>query len=251
MNKEVLRLQKALNADGFNSGKPDGIYGPKTIKAFNDWKTFRSSMIKGIDISKWQTKIDWKIVKEDNVEFVFIKATDGLGKDPLYSQHKKGAKTAGLLVGAYHFFRPNRDLKAQAENVFNVVGKLEKGDLPVVIDVERDDNGLDNIEGTKDDIKATDEMMEKFANLIEEKTGKRPIMYSYGPYFYSHKIDVPSCPLFIADYRMGPPTIYGSWKNYLFHQYAGDNGIQKGVQGPCDLDVFRGTLKELHQLAGI
>lgn len=249
--KEIFRIQKALKQEGFDPGKIDGIWGPKTEKAYNDWKEFTSRMLKILDVSRWQTKVDWQIVKNEGVVGVYIKATDGLGKDPLYDQHKKNAKAAGLLVGSYHFFRPNRDLVAQADNVLKVVGQLGKGDLPIAIDVERDNSGVDGIEGTKDDIVATDAMMEHFANLIESRTGKRPIMYSYGPYFYSHKIDVPTCPLWIADYRNGPPTTYGSWPHYTLHQYIGDEGRLNGVSGPVDISRFRGTLDDLHKLAGL
>jgi len=169
----------------------------------------------------------------------------------LPTKHWPAISAAGLLRGAYHWFSPAVSLVAQADNLFRAVGKLGPGDLPVALDIERDSVGPDGIAGTKDDIKATDQMAEELSLLIEERTGKKPLCYSYGPYLDTRNIEVPSCPLWIADYRSGPPTVPPGWSSYAFHQYAGDNGRHPGVEGPCDLNRFRGSLSDLRRLAGL
>ena len=62
--------------------------------------------IKGIDVSKYQGKIDWPAVKADGVEFAIIRCgyanSDGsITKDPCYETNMTGAIAAGIHVGVY------------------------------------------------------------------------------------------------------------------------------------------------------
>lgn len=60
----------------------------------------------GIDVSKWQGKINWAAVKKDNVDFAIIRAGYGRytsQKDPYFDINYKGAKAAGVPVGGYWY----------------------------------------------------------------------------------------------------------------------------------------------------
>jgi len=98
--------------------------------------------IHGIDVSKYQNVIDWESVRQMKVNdvqinFAFIKATEGLGnEDALFQRNWKKIKSAGLTRGAYHFFLATKSGKAQAENFINSVTLLP-GDLPPVLDIEQ------------------------------------------------------------------------------------------------------------------
>ena len=63
----------------------------------------------GIDVSHYQGNINWeRVAREDNVHFVYIKATEGAGLvDDCYLRNLYGAKRVGLPVGSYHFFSPS------------------------------------------------------------------------------------------------------------------------------------------------
>ena len=246
MKTNILRLQKALLAEGFNPGAIDGIDGKQTQKALADWKAWASTLPRGIDISRWQPIVNWPEVKKDGVQFVFIKCTDGYGKDPMFEKHRAGAKSVGLYVGYYHFFRPSKDLEKQAQTIFDAVGVLGSTELPIAIDVERDDIGADGVAGTKDDVKATQKMVEEFIKLVHKKTGKMPIVYSYGPYFIANKIKINYCPLWIAEYRgFVPSTPLEGFQRWSIHQWIGNAGKQNGVKGACDLNICRVPLNEL------
>jgi lysozyme len=58
-------------------------------------------MIKGIDVSHYQGDVDWPKVKADGVNFVFIKATQGVGysKVDYFRNHAPKAAGFGLHVG--------------------------------------------------------------------------------------------------------------------------------------------------------
>ena len=63
-------------------------------------------MKQGIDVSKWQPKVDWKKVKADGIDFAIIRIgycynNGALKLDSAFTQHIKGALAAGLDVGIY------------------------------------------------------------------------------------------------------------------------------------------------------
>ena len=66
--------------------------------------------IHGIDVSKYQDRIDWESVKRMKVEdvqisFAFIKATEGIrNRDIFFKRNWKHCKDVMLARGAYHFF---------------------------------------------------------------------------------------------------------------------------------------------------
>ena len=98
--------------------------------------------IHGIDVSHYQEDIDWEVVRNASldtapVSFVFIKATEGVSLlDENFNLNFYEAKQNGLIRGAYHFFIPNIDARAQARFFLKQV-HLEPGDLPPVLDVEK------------------------------------------------------------------------------------------------------------------
>lgn len=103
----------------------------------------------GIDVSRWQGTIDWPRVAASGITFAFIKATDGIDGstwvDPVYATNVAGARAAGIVVGSYHFARPDLatpdDALVEARWFANNLD-LQPGDLPPVLDIEVKD-GLD------------------------------------------------------------------------------------------------------------
>lgn len=75
---------------------------------------------KGIDVSRYQSDIDFNKVKDAGYKFVIAKCTEGSEAgskiiDPFYKNNIAGAKAAGLAVHAYHFFRGVSEADARAE----------------------------------------------------------------------------------------------------------------------------------------
>ena len=61
-------------------------------------------MKKGIDISKWNGKIDFMQVKKSGVDFVIIREGYRKQIDPRFLEYVEESKKAGLAVlGIYHF----------------------------------------------------------------------------------------------------------------------------------------------------
>lgn len=64
-----------------------------------------------LDISHWQTKIDWDKIKDP----VILKCTESTNYlDPTFKERREILRKKGLYLGCYHFFR-DVDVKQQAE----------------------------------------------------------------------------------------------------------------------------------------
>ncbi len=68
----------------------------------------KKGMANGIDVSKWQGKIDWKAVKADGIDFAIIRIgyrgeNGKIYKDSFADYNIQQADKAGLLVGVYFF----------------------------------------------------------------------------------------------------------------------------------------------------
>ena len=83
--------------------------------------------VAGIDVSKHNGDIDFNQVRDDDYQFVYIKASEGMTyKDDAFDRNYRAARSAGLKVGAYHFFRKNRTGQEQADNLIGVIkGKAD------------------------------------------------------------------------------------------------------------------------------
>ena len=153
----------------------------------------------GIDVSHKQGKIDWAQVAAEGRSFVFIKATEGEDwTDPEFASNWRAAKEAGLLRGAYHFFRPDDSGEAQAANFLSVVD-LVQGDLPAVLDVE-----------TSGSVAPTNVVakIRTWLEMIETRTGQKPILYTDRTFWTTLRTSAfGDYPLWIAEYEVLSPLL--------------------------------------------
>ena len=200
--------------------------------------------VKGIDVSHRQNDVDWARVAAAGVRFCYIKATEGEGfKDVRFQENFDGAKAAGLVRGAYHFFRPGKDAEAQAESFLHVVSSLSPGDLPPVLDVEV---------GTAKDATSILDGIQSWVEAVENVLGRQPILYTY-PSFWTQTLRgsarFSGYLLWVAHYTFKPaPTLPRGFDDYVFWQFS-EQGQVDGITGNVDLDRFHGSLDDLNALA--
>jgi len=105
--------------------------------------------VHGIDVSHNNETVDWNAAAAAGIQFAFAKATQGTDfTDPMFSTNWPAMQAAGILRGAYHFLGfPGTDptawdanLQAQIDHFLSVLGPLQPGDLPPVLDLEDGDN---------------------------------------------------------------------------------------------------------------
>lgn len=196
-------------------------------------------MIQGIDISSYQTSIDWRKLPND-IEFVLIKASEHR-IDPSFPLHWLGAREGGYIRGAYHFFHPTLDPVSQAGFFARVVGPLQNDDLPCIMDWETTD-GVPNNEDVERGI--------VFLTEIRRATGKTPIIYG-SPYFLTAlalNSVFKQYPLWVAHYGVKKPLVPHPWENWAFWQQSQSAQIS-GIHGLVDLNTYNGTHDQLLKLA--
>ncbi len=90
----------------------------------------------GVDVSVWQSTINWETLYGNGVRFAIIKAAQGSYKrDKLCPVHLKKAKAAGVICGVYHWMDPANDPEKQVENL---KAGLEEQDFSfLALDVEQ------------------------------------------------------------------------------------------------------------------
>lgn len=123
----------------------------------------------GLDVSHHQGDIDWGAVANDEIAFAYIKATEGGDwVDPRFAENWAEAQEAGLLVGAYHFFRTCTDGALQAQNLLATVPDVAS--LPIAIDVEGHGRCGDGVNDA--DIR---QELEELVRLVEAERG--PVVF--------------------------------------------------------------------------
>lgn len=185
----------------------------------------------GVDVSHYQGKIDWAQKAKDGVMFAFLKASEGnTVSDSMYKQNYDGCKKAGILVGAYHFFRANDDPDRQFQNFKSRIGKVAPGDLPPVLDLE-----------TKDGMRPSviKRRVLRFLELCRAEWGIDPILYASPSYLESlgDLTGFDKYPLWIAHYGVSHPRVPSPWVTWTFWQYTDADGH--------DLDRFNGGAGQL------
>jgi len=198
----------------------------------------------GIDVSYYQGTIDWSRVAAGGYKFAFIRVSDGTTfHDPKFASYWTGSKNAGLIRGAYQFFRPAQSASAQADLMIAAVGTLGPGDLPPVIDVEVTQGlGAATIAAR----------IRTWVDRVHAATGVDPIIYT-GKYFWRDDVGGPTSfannPLWIAQYTSQCPDLPAPWGSWAFWQYSESGRIAGISGGGVDLDKFNGSLADLQALA--
>lgn len=78
--------------------------------------------VRSVDVSSYQGEIDWGVLSAQDLDFAFIKATEGSSMvDPCFACNFSEAQKCDISVGAYHFFSYDSPGVTQAENFIDAV----------------------------------------------------------------------------------------------------------------------------------
>jgi lysozyme len=200
--------------------------------------------IHGIDISHYQGDIDWGELRRNGlidscpIRFVMIKATEGADKiDENFKRNFRLAREHGFTRGAYHFYSSQSSAEEQARAFIRNV-KLEKGDLPPVLDVEKKPKNQSNEQFRQSVL--------TFLRTVEQHYGVKPIIYTYHKFKLDYLDDsvFNQYPYWIAHYYVDRVEYNGQWK---FWQHT-DIGRLPGIKGDVDFNVYNGSYYDLQQM---
>ena len=187
--------------------------------------------IQGIDVSSHNGSIDFSRVAANGISFVYAKASEGTQfRDPKFSYNITAAHKAGLIVGAYHFFRKDKPGKEQARNFIDAVRNVHL-DMPLVIDVE--DWGNSSFSNH-------DEVIRNLSDMIKalQADDYRLMIYTnkdgYRKYLHEH---FPDLPLWLCAFTH-PKKLQKSY-SYVIHQFSHWGSVD-GIEGEVDLNIFCG-----------
>ena len=206
-------------------------------------------MMFGIDVSSWNGKIKWNMVKAGQaVDFAYIRlGYRGYGdegkikEDPRFVENVNGASNVGVKVGLYFFSQAvnYNEGREEANYVYRTLamhpGFINKVKMPVAIDIEDSSEGHGN--GRADKIQDKTDVVRGFADEIR-RYGLTPIIYCSTDYISKHldmnrlsDIDV-----WLAHwtYDIGKTPNYGG--TYSSWQYN-NKGAISGINGAVDLDL--------------
>jgi lysozyme len=195
----------------------------------------------GVDVSQYDGSIIWTSVKATGIAFAYAKATEGTTYiDPTFAVNWPGMKAAGIVRGAYSFFHANADPIAEADHFLSVMGTLQPGDLPPMLDVEVTDGQ------SAATIAAN---VSSWVSHVHAATGRVPIIYTT-PGFWNVSVGstgFAANPLWAANWGVTCPTLAEGWTNWAIWQYSATGTVDgiSGAVGAVDLDKFNGSMKDL------
>ncbi|MDP1548260.1 MAG: GH25 family lysozyme, partial [Anaerolineales bacterium] len=224
------------------------------------------NLVHGVDVSYWEPRVDWRALRTQGFKFALIRATSGIGYvDPKFKDHWSGARSEGLLRGAYHYLIANQDAKQQAD-LFIATISSDRGELPPIIDLE--DKYNENASNAK-----IIDTCKTILDRVEKAFGLKPMIYSRTQYLNVHVSRNGKAPSWAMDYPLwlaqypyvfdashmpnkNMPTQTVGWQDWKFWQYSEStlvDGVtsEHGAPTECDLNWFRGTEAELYAFAKV
>lgn len=198
----------------------------------------------GIDVSRWQEKIDWKKVKESGIDFTFIKASQGGSisattitpfTDSYFKSNINEAYKAGIHCGVYHYLTgtTHKDVIAEAEYLISILKPYKKKIVyPVALDFE--DARYTSSHKTYNAI-----LVRLFTDIVKS-AGYTPILYANRSFLKSY-IDMSSLTdldIWYARYYTPrnsekSPT---DFKKMTVWQWS-DSGTIDGISGYVDMNT--------------
>jgi len=179
----------------------------------------------GIDVSKWQSGVNWEYAKTQGVKYAFIKAQEWYWTDNQFFNHWSGSGAVGMPRGAYLYYRDALVPETQAQKFYELlVSTGDLGELPPVLDVESYNNPT-----------LTPAKVKKCLETLSALFGRAAIFYSRNDVIQTlgNPAWLLSCPLWLAQYtlvgwqtnhfekvKQYPPTIPAPYPFYSVWQFS-------------------------------
>ena len=197
-------------------------------------------MLRVVDEASWQDGIDNTIL---DCDAVIVKATQGTGYiNPICDSLYQAAKSAGKLLGVYHYASGGN---ATAEADFfldNIQGYI--GEAMLVLDWESGENAQ----------WGNPNWCKEFCDRVHARTGINPVVYVQNS-AVDQVANLTDNGLWIAQYADNNPMgwVDSPWNtitvNHIMHQYTSTGRIY-GWSGPLDLSLFFGDANAWLAYAG-
>lgn len=208
--------------------------------------------VKGLDVSYYQSGVNWQTQWNLGARFAYVKATEGnyYTNDSFGAQYQ-GARQVGMIRGAYHFANPLASSGADQARIFVQNGGGWSADgytLPPVLDFEANPYAGQTIDGFYQGNSCYDRSpsqlaswVRDFGNTMKSLTGRLPMIYTNTSWWKQCTADAAGFgdyPLWTAYWPSSASNYAGplpaSWSAFSFWQYsesgpfAGDSNVWNG-----------------------
>ena len=205
-----------------------------------EWRAGRG--LPGVDVSAYQPRVDWRALRRSGHAFVWIKATEGTSwRSRYFASQRTGARTAGLLQGAYHYARPAASSGADQARFFVAHGggwAPDGASLPGALDLELATRG-DACHGLSPSRMVA--WIRGFSNAYLRSQRTRPVIYTSTEFWSrctgSDETVGASHRLWLFDHGVRPGRLPAGWDRPTVWQ--------RGVVAGIDRNVFFGSLDDL------
>lgn len=202
----------------------------------------------GLDVSGYQANVNWSQVAANGARFAYVKDTEGTTyRSPQFNAQYDGARTAGVVRGAYHFALPNTSTgTAQAEYFLAHGGGWTRDGrtLPPALDMEYNPYGADCYGLSPQAMVA---WVRSFSDRIHQRTGRYPVIYTSTRWWNKCTANSPAFgdtnPLWIPRYGSSIGALPAGWATQTIWQFANSGKF------PGDQNIFNGADHQLNALA--
>ena len=112
-------------------------YGPADFSKDGQWMALNGAKVRrGIDVSAYQGDVNWQKVKNDGIEFVFVRigfrgygSAGNMVEDKYVRKNYENATAAGLKVGVYFFSQAITEEEAREEAARIIEHAKAEGEL--------------------------------------------------------------------------------------------------------------------------
>lgn len=193
----------------------------------------------GIDVSDHQKWINWKKVKNDGIDFAFIRcgyrgySNGQIRKDSYFENNIREARKYGIKVGVYFFSQATTvdEAREEAEFTLKQIRNYDL-DLPVAFDMEQAGNGKGRVDHLSREVWTQSAVT--FCHMIENH-GYKPMIYNSTNLF--EKLFVPEYlqefDTWVAQYDVSYPTYPYTFSVW---QYS-STGKVDGIDVNTDMDI--------------
>ncbi len=230
----LLLLAACARSPGTRVGVPgDNDPHPGVARA-------RALPVQGLDVARYQGRIDFGAARAAGIHFVYMKSTEGKDYiDPSFRANWEGARAAGMARGAYHFMTWCSRAAEQAAWFVRMVPN-DPDALPPVLDLEWNNHSRCKNRHDRADIL---EKVRVMLATMEAHTGKVPIIYTdinfhrdvlAGEHFDNA--------FWLRSTATEPHHKYHG-RDWLFWQWT-QTGTMSGVNTEVDRNAFYGRIED-------
>lgn len=204
-----------------------------TRVSFSDFMSYYcyDNVSYGIDVSAWQTNVDYNAVKSEGCEFVIMRmgyCYDQIKMDDYYLQNMENATAAGLDVGVYFYTTANTEEKVR-EQARWILEQLDGRSLDYPIAFDWESWGQFQQYGMN--IHDLNELFEIFCEEIE-KGGYTAMLYSSKNFLNNFWENKNNRPVWLAHYvdETDYDGLFAIWQASAYGRIA-------GIEGDVDMNI--------------